>query len=153
MSGKCPIVQILPAFWNRPFMDHPMAGAWLKWLKAAVVESNHYTAYPWGTCDVSPPASLCVSSQAAQATPHRERAAATGVYLRAEAAVLMSSGLAASRMSSSGSSERPSPSRTMMAKMMEAKLLSSFTWNHNRLNALSGPYFLLYPFNQGTSSA
>lgn len=36
-------------------------------------------------------------------------------------------GLAASRMSSLGSSERPSPSSTMMANTMEAKLLSSFT--------------------------
>lgn len=45
MNGKCPIVQILPAFWNRP-SDHPMPGAWLKRLKAALVESSHIPGVP-----------------------------------------------------------------------------------------------------------
>lgn len=46
-------------------------------------------------------------------------------------------GLAASRMSSVGSSERPSPSSTMMANTMEAKLLSSLTlWIISSLKTL-----------------
>lgn len=151
MSQNSPTVQSLPGFWNRP-SNHPVPGAWLKWLKATLVENNHCMAFPRDRCDFSPSASFCVSSQTAQVTLHSERAAATRVYSRTEAAVLMSSGLAASRMSSSGSSERPRPSRTMMAKMMEAKLLSSFTWNHKRLNELSGPFLFLSPFHRGTSS-
>lgn len=48
-------------------------------------------------------------------------------------------GLAASRMSSLGSSERPSPSSTMMANTMEAKLLSSFTWKRKLVGSSQSP--------------
>lgn len=126
MSQNSPTAQSLPGLWKRP-SNHPMPGPWLKRLKETLMESNHHMAFPRDTCDFSPSASFSVSSQVARVTLHSGRAAATRVYSRTEAAVLMSSGLAASRMSSSGSSERPRPSRTMMAKMMEAKLLSSFT--------------------------
>lgn len=109
-SQNSPVVQSLP-------------GTWLKWLKAASRASNDCTAF-LPRCLWLSTFSFCPM---AWVILHSKRATATGVYSRTEAAVLMSSGLAASRMSSSGSSERPRPSRTMMAKMMEAKLLSSFT--------------------------
>lgn len=103
-----------------------MPGAWLIGLKAGYGGYHHVALRQdkWNSSHLQLPP---VSSQAPEVTLYHERAAATSVYSSTEAAVLMSSGLAASRMSSSGSSERPRPSRTMMAKMMEAKLLSSFT--------------------------
>lgn len=75
MSGKCPIVQILPAFWNRP-SDRPVPGAWLKWLKAALVES--YAPHPCGTRDFPPSASPCGSSQAAQGEGSSHRSLSEG---------------------------------------------------------------------------